>query len=58
MMPGQKRRKLSERKSPREVERLRATDLVVEQPPVTENDIRRVEELIEKYGYQHLRNKP
>ena len=27
------------------------------QPPVTQGDIRRAEELIEKYGLQHLRNK-
>jgi len=27
------------------------------QPPLTEDDIRRAEELVEKYGLQHLRNK-
>jgi hypothetical protein len=27
------------------------------QPPVTQDDIRRAEELSEKYGLQHLRNK-
>ena len=28
------------------------------QPPVTEDDVRRGEELVEKYGLQHLRKKP
>jgi len=28
------------------------------QPPITEDDVRRANELIEKYGLQHLRHQP
>ena len=39
--------------------RRRAREPVVPfpQPPITDEDVRHVEELIEKYGWEHLRNK-
>ena len=42
----------------REIEREMEDLLIpIPQPPVTEADIRRVEELVEKYGWHHLRDK-
>jgi hypothetical protein len=37
--------------------RLRMSE-TLPQPPVTDDDVRSAEELIEKYGWEHLRNKP
>jgi hypothetical protein len=36
----------------------RETEPPPQEPPATHDDIRRFEELIEQYGWDHLREKP
>ena len=57
VMAAKTKRAPAKRRDPRENSNQPGFQLPKEQPPVTADDIRIANELVEKYGLQHLRNK-
>lgn len=58
MAHQEERRSLWRRMVDAMTRRERQDDIVVSSPPATEEDIRRVQELDRKYGWERFREKP